>query len=166
MEALFFSTCGSTFAAPLASLEEVLMPATLRPLPATPPWLLGLLNLRGAGLPVIDLRAHLGLPPRTGFERMNRILRVTVQGHDLGIVVDAVLRIAVLDEAARREPPRAGRDQGPLWQVDDELIQELRLDHVLDSDGLAALGWSHGGPRSDGNGLPGQAAGADGSAVP
>lgn len=153
MEALFFSAGGNVYLAPLASLAEVLMPAALRPLPAAPGFLLGILHLRGAAVPVVDLRERLGLPPRSGFERGNRILRVAVAGRDLGLVVDEVLRIEVLDPAARREATLGigggRRGQGPLWQVDGELIQEMRLDRLLDAAELELLGLAPSDGRSD-----------------
>jgi chemotaxis signal transduction protein len=171
MEALVFNAGGSAYLAPLAGLTEVLMPATLRPVPAAPPFLLGLLNRRGIALPVIDLGARLGLPPRAGFVRGNRILRVRLDaqgadggdGADLGIAVDAVLGIVVLDAAARREAtPGAGagrHGRGPLWQLDGELIQELALQRLLGADELAALGLTPRAGQADFNGLLEQPAG-------
>ncbi len=153
MEALFFSVGGSLYLAPLVSLAEVLMPATLRRVPGAPAFLLGLLNLRGAALPVVDLRERLGLAPRTGFEHGNRILRVVVDGHDLGVVVDSVERIAMLDAALRHDQVLAAGERpdchGPMWQIDGALVQELQLDAVLDADALAAFGWAQPGRQTD-----------------
>jgi purine-binding chemotaxis protein CheW len=168
MEALVFSAGGSAYLAPLAGLAEVLMPATLRPVPAAPAYLLGLLHLRGAVLPVIDLGERLGLPPRSGFARGNRILRVRLDGQgadgaDLGIAVDAVLRIAVLDTGARRDATlgagAARHGRGPLWQLDGELIQELVLQRLLGADELAALGLTPRAGQADFDGLLEQPAG-------
>jgi chemotaxis signal transduction protein len=144
MEALCFSVGGSAYLAPLVSLAEVLMPAALRPVPAAPPFVLGLLHLRGRTLTVIDLRERLGLAPREGFAHANRILRVGAGGQDLGVVVDAVLRIAVLEPSQRRDgTPGVGIRQGwdgPLWELDGALVQELRLEQLLDGAALSALG--------------------------
>jgi chemotaxis signal transduction protein len=109
------------------------------------------MNLRGHIMPVIDLRERLHLPPRSGFLRRNRILRVPTLSGELGVVVDAVQRIAVLDESQRRDDATgtdAGADSrsgqgfaGPFWQVDGELLQELRLERLLNGEETLALGW-------------------------
>jgi purine-binding chemotaxis protein CheW len=162
MEVLLFRVGDSPYLAPLASVSEVLMPATLRPVPGAPPLLLGLLNLRGTAMPVIDLRERLGLSPREGFSRGSRILRVATHhegsaGADVGIAVDAVLRIAVL-EATARQASTLGvgdghRGRGPLWLVDGELIQEIRLQQLLDAQALCVLGWTADAAQTDFNRL-------------
>jgi purine-binding chemotaxis protein CheW len=156
MEALFFTAGGSAYLTPLAALSQVLMPAALRPVPLAPPFLKGLMSLRGRTLPVLDLRERLGLAPRGGFVRGNRILRFEVpwgaEGRDLGLIVDAVLRIETLRPGQRRERVLAAGDGqglfGGLWEIDregglgrhDGLVPELRLDALLDDTELASLG--------------------------
>jgi len=48
-----------------SSLREVVLISKLAPLPEAPPWVLGLLNLRGAILPVVDIQARLSGARRT-----------------------------------------------------------------------------------------------------
>src|SRR6516165_6066785 len=52
------------YALPVQSVIEVLRMATLRPLPEAPPFIAGLLNLRGQGIVVLDLLKRLGLPAK------------------------------------------------------------------------------------------------------
>src|SRR5258708_35951178 len=59
---LVFSLGKQQFALPVGQVSTVVPRATLTPLPGAPPDLIGLLRLRGALCPVIDIRARLGLP--------------------------------------------------------------------------------------------------------
>lgn len=144
MEVLFLRVAEAIYVAPLASLSEVLMPAALRTVPTAPGFLCGMLNLRGRVVPVIDLRERLNLPARTQLQRRNRILRVEVAGRDLGVIVDEVRRIAVLDPEQRRPLALSGEGVEPflgdLWEVDGDLLQELHLSRLLRDAELEALG--------------------------
>lgn len=130
VEVLLFDCAGATYLARLDAIDEVLMPALPRPIPGSPAALLGVLNLRGDMLPVIDLGMHLrgrhgaGLSgasdagpdagsaggtadgPGIGRERLwyrrNRILRVNTSGRAVGVAVDAVQGIRTLRPEQRR----------------------------------------------------------------
>ena len=52
------------YALPLERVVEVLRMVSVRPVPDGPAWLAGVINLRGRVLPIMDLRARLGLPPQ------------------------------------------------------------------------------------------------------
>lgn len=57
-----FTICGETFGLPLSSIETVVRSAQLLRLPKSSPELLGLLDLRGVLIPVINIHARLNLP--------------------------------------------------------------------------------------------------------
>jgi len=52
----------STYAVPTAAVERILRMAALSPLPDAPPGIVGVLNLQGTVLPVVDPRPRLGIP--------------------------------------------------------------------------------------------------------
>jgi purine-binding chemotaxis protein CheW len=54
---------GQVLAVPALALREIVRGDACSPLPLTPNWVRGLLNLRGSPLPVLDLAARLGLSP-------------------------------------------------------------------------------------------------------
>lgn len=144
MEVLFLRVGDAVYVAPLASLAEVLMPAALRAVPTAPPFLRGLLNLRGHIVPVIDLRERLHLPERGRLGRANRVLRIQTGHHDLGVIVDEVLHIGVLNPEQRRRSAlsHAGTDRllGDLWEVGGTLVQQLNLGRLLSDAELEAMG--------------------------
>lgn len=89
-----FSMAGMEYAVPVENVTEIGRPMAVTRLPNVPEWLLGLANLRGEILSVVDLRAFLGMEPR-GINRESRML--VAQAYDeqmrTGIIVDQVKEI-------------------------------------------------------------------------
>lgn len=80
----------------LADVVEVLPAAEVTPLPEAPPVVRGLLNLRGEPLPVLDLRARVGLPERpAGVD--DHVLVCLASGRRLGVWVDRAEGLRSLD---------------------------------------------------------------------
>jgi purine-binding chemotaxis protein CheW len=117
---LQFVTLGidqEVFGVPVESVLEIL---DLRPIfrvPEAPSYLLGLIDLRGRSIPVLDLRAKLGLPAVAATE-MTRILvlEVEVAGRALvlGLVADRVFEVLAFGAADIEPPP----DIGVRWRSD------------------------------------------------
>lgn len=104
-------------------------------LPHAPPYVLGMINLRGAVLPVLDLGAKLGLGA-TAAGTSSVVVVVEVQGRQLGLVVDAVCDIITLTEGAVQPPPEVGEPtiREVVWGVvnsDEGIVTLLSLDAVL-----------------------------------
>lgn len=76
------------FGAPTAGVREVVEIHHLAPVPSTPPHLLGVGNLRGQALPVLDLRPVAGLPAPAGARPL--ALTVTACGDTLALAIDEV----------------------------------------------------------------------------
>lgn len=129
---------GEPYLTRLDCIGEVLMPAALRGIPGAPAPLLGVLNLRGSMLPVIDLALRLGT--RRGadggrtWRSRNRILCVESGDRRVGIAVDLVGSIHRLQPNQRRQWVLGGGDDclGDLWLLGGTTVQEIRLDLLLD----------------------------------
>ncbi|WP_299822370.1 chemotaxis protein CheW [uncultured Jannaschia sp.] len=61
--ALTFSLDGETFAIPVAHVNEIIDPLPVTRAPCADPFASGLVNVRGAIAPLVDLRQRLGMPP-------------------------------------------------------------------------------------------------------
>ena len=86
---------GQTYALPLGCVVEVVRMAALAPVPDAPPHVLGLLDLRGRVVPVLDLRRRLGLAPaEPGLS--TPICVVEAGGRCFGLVADAVTDVRPL----------------------------------------------------------------------
>jgi purine-binding chemotaxis protein CheW len=86
-------------ALPVADVVEVLRMVALTPVPESPPWVVGLLNLRGRGVVVTDLKGRLGLAVQEP-DLSSVIVVVRSGGREVGLIADEV--IDVLDVPVER----------------------------------------------------------------
>lgn len=88
------------FAAPVATVQEILDMLPIARLPRAPENLLGMIDVRGKGVPVLDLRLTLGMTPVPDTEN-TRIVVLTINGPEgpvtLGLRTDKVFEVTVLD---------------------------------------------------------------------
>ncbi len=104
LELISFEIAGQEFCIDIRSVREIRgwTPATR--MPHTPAYVLGVINLRGSVMPVLDLRSRLGLGET---EASSRHVFVVVQhgARTAGLMVDAVQETFVIDEALLQTPP-------------------------------------------------------------
>ena len=106
---------GEIFGIDIAHVREILDMRPISKLPHAPDFLLGMVDVRGTGFPIIDLRTKLGLP-RVASTEATRIviLDVPLAGRSLGVglVADRVFEVTSLDTAETDAPP----DVGGRWR--------------------------------------------------
>ena len=134
------------YALPLERVVEVLRMVSVRPVPDGPAWLAGVINLRGRVLPIMDLRARLGLPPQP--VRLETRIIVTDAGGPagqqfIGLLADEALEV-LSQPAAAIELPAAlpGATARPLAavQAGDRLVTVFDLERLgADSQALPRL---------------------------
>ena len=99
------------FAVPVAFVREILDYRESFKIPEGPPYLLGLIDVRGRATPTIDLRVKLGLPA-TPPDSATRILVLDVPVGDrilaLGLVADRVIEVATFSRTDIEPPPEIG----------------------------------------------------------
>jgi len=111
-------------------------------LPRSPRYLRGVINLRGAVLPIIDLAIRLGLPSAEPTAR-NVIIVTQIKHQQIGLLVDAVSDILTMNDNSIQPAPDVSSDlvksfvQG-LLPVDGRMISLISLDHLLPADSLEA----------------------------
>lgn len=104
-------------------------------LPHTPRYVRGVINLRGAVLPIIDLAVRLGLPSTEPTAR-NVIIVVQIAHQQIGLLVDAVSDILTTNDNNIQPAPDVSSDlvktfvKG-LLPVEGRMISLISLDHVL-----------------------------------
>ncbi|MCC7105629.1 MAG: purine-binding chemotaxis protein CheW [Chloroflexi bacterium] len=100
---LTFDIGEATFALALTSVREVDRLPVVATVPRVPPWVLGVVNLRGELLSAVDLGAFLGLDaPRPGREA--RIVACRVPGMEAGLVVESMRDIREISDESLRPP--------------------------------------------------------------
>jgi purine-binding chemotaxis protein CheW len=109
------------------------------PIPNTPPYILGVMNLRGDVVPIIDLRLRFGLD-RVEYSPRTVVIVVRVEHQDkdrtVGLVVDAVSEVYNLSTAELRPPPDFGGAISSdfvtgLAMVEDKMVIVLDIDRLI-----------------------------------
>ncbi len=115
-------------------------PAT--PLPRSPSFLRGVINLRGAVLPIVDMATRLGFAPVIPTER-HVIIVAEVGRQIVGLLVDGVSDILTVDDETIQSPPDVSSDmvrdfvQG-LLALQNRMISLISLDRILPRPELEA----------------------------
>lgn len=127
-----FRLAGELFALPVAQVREILRVREVTPVPQPPFPVIGVINLRGRVVPLIDLRSRLDLPAPAP-DREARVVLVESEGRRIGLLVDAVERVAQLAQSAMQQTPPDGerREVRGLHEAEGRLTRLLDLTAVL-----------------------------------
>jgi purine-binding chemotaxis protein CheW len=87
-----FDLAGERYGVALTHVREVSLLKELTPVPGTPEFVLGIINLRGEIRTVIDLKKFFELPSK-GITELNKIIMLHADGTELGILADAILGV-------------------------------------------------------------------------
>jgi twitching motility protein PilI len=113
-----------SFVSGIDEISELLAVPTLTPVPGTQPWLLGVANVRGNLVPVIDFARYL-FGERTACTERSRLLIVRQGGGNVALLVDEVFGQRTVDEQQRREAEP--EDDQRLSRFVEERVGEQRL---------------------------------------
>ena len=135
------------FAIPVSNVQEILDSRAISRLPNAPPHLLGVIDVRGGSVAVVDLRAMLNLPPAPAEEATRiLVLRFPVAGSEaiIALKTDRVFEVTELDGDVA---PSLGETQILKWddrivagigRRADRFVTVLKLEAMFDQDVLAA----------------------------
>jgi purine-binding chemotaxis protein CheW len=138
----------TVFAIEVKNVREILDMRPISRVPNGPPFLMGMLDVSGQGVPVIDLRVKLGLPAAETTEHTRFVvLEIETEGHVrlVGLKADRVFEVTSLAERALEPPP----DLGVRWRSDyircigrrkGGFVIVLDLDRLLTGEEQAAIG--------------------------
>jgi purine-binding chemotaxis protein CheW len=125
-----FRLQGIEHAVRVEDVVEVLRMVAITPVAEAPPWVSGVIDLRGRVIPVIDLRRRLGMAEREP-DLSTPILVVRSQSVTAGLVADEVVEVLALPSEAALSPPGA---TAPLSSVSSAIRHADRLLLILDVD--------------------------------
>ena len=130
-------------------VREIIGLLDITPLPQTPDYVKGVVNLRGKIIPVIELRAKFGMSSVEYTEETCIIVvEVTdpdgVERFQTGVVVDTVSEVTDIDKAQIEPPPRFGCQLNTnfilgMGKVKEKVIILLDIDKVLTQEDFAGL---------------------------
>ena len=120
------------FGVPIDSVQEIVrVPEALTRVPQAPAFVEGVINLRGAVLPVIDLRRRLGLEAVERSDRQ-RIMVFLIDRVCTGFIVDSVAEVLKVERAAIEPAPRLSNEQSRLLARMANLGKQKRMVQLLD----------------------------------
>ena len=101
---------GETYGVNVMQVQEVLRYTEIAPVPGAPSYVLGIINLRGNVVTVIDTRSRFGLQSGEVTDQ-TRIVIIEADKHVIGILVDAVAEVVYLRQSEIETAPNVGNDE-------------------------------------------------------
>jgi purine-binding chemotaxis protein CheW len=146
---LTFMLGSEMFSLDILCIKEIIWYAGLTEVPLMPPCIRGVINLRGAVVPVMDLAARFGRPA-TPVGKSTCIVITEVQGalagerQHMGIVVDAVQAVLAIPSSEIEPPPNFGariRSDfiAGIAKVNGRFVILLNVQQVLSAEDIGAL---------------------------
>ena len=139
---LTFFLAGEEYGIEILHVQEIISSMPVTRVPRTPPFIRGVINLRGKVIPVVDLRHKFGLPPAAAPEQV--MIVVQVAGVLVSVVADRVSEVASITDADIDPAPDFGDGfRGDLLlglgKANGRLRLLLDIERVLSGDASAAL---------------------------
>jgi purine-binding chemotaxis protein CheW len=119
----------------ILKIQEIKGFSAITPLPNAPPYVRGVLNLRGTIVPIVDLRKKFGMPEEA-YTKFTVIVVVQVKGQTLGFIVDAVSDVLTVTGADIQPTPDLHGQVDTsfingLARANEKLVILLDIDKVL-----------------------------------
>jgi purine-binding chemotaxis protein CheW len=138
-----FELANENFVVDISAVESIIKLQAITVVPQAPEFVKGVINLRGKVLPVIDLCKRFGLPA-SEYTKASRIVVVSMEGKEVGMVVDGVSEvITTTDEAIEPVPAMVSTVDSTflvgIAKIDGRLVILLDLGKVLSADERAAF---------------------------
>ena len=133
-----FRLAEETYAINVMQVQEVLRVSEIAPVPGAPHYVLGIVNLRGNVVTVIDARRRLGLESREP-DDVSRVVIIEVSNQVVGILVDSVAEVIELAAADIEPAPNVGNDESSKYiqgvaSRDGELTIVVDLNKLLSDE--------------------------------
>ena len=144
---LTFTLGGESYAASIINIKEIIQYGELTEVPRMPDFIRGVINLRGAVVPVIDLSARFG-KAATEVGRRNCIIIIEVEmaeeTHSVGVMVDAVNAVLEIPASEIEQAPTFGTNIrtdfiAGMGKIDGKFVIILNIQNVLSMDDMTAL---------------------------
>lgn len=122
---------------------EVLRSVDITPVPGAPDYVLGIINLRGNVVTVIDTRKRFSLPSKE-VDDLSRIVIIESNGQVLGMLVDCVAEVVYLKESEIDIAPNVGNDESSRFiqgvhSKGDSLLILVDINKLLTQDEWEAI---------------------------
>jgi purine-binding chemotaxis protein CheW len=133
-----------TYGINVMQVQEVLRVSEIAPVPGAPPYVLGIINLRGNVVTVIDTRSRFNLPAKE-IDDASRIVIIECDKQVVGILVDSVAEVVELRVSEIDSAPNVGNEESSRYiqgvaSRNDDLLILVDLNKLLTDQEWANVG--------------------------
>ncbi len=144
---LTFALGNEGYGIPIHQVKEIIGMMEITSIPKTPPFIKGIINLRGKIVPIIDLRVKFGLPEREYTERTCIIvieINPASGKRTIGVVVDTVsevinIQAGDIETDLRNESVIDGKFMTGIAKLKNKVVVLLEVDYLMVPDELTPL---------------------------
>ncbi|HHV81477.1 TPA: chemotaxis protein CheW [bacterium] len=129
-----FSLLNENYGIDIYKVQEIIQYRDITYVPKAPPFVKGVINLRGRIIPVIDLKERFGLPEKE-VTPDTRIIVVEISSQTIGLIVDSVTEVLRIPNTNIEPPPPVTTIEADfiegVGKLDERLIIILDIDRIL-----------------------------------
>ncbi len=129
-----FSLLNENYGIDIYKVQEIIQYRDITYVPKAPPFVKGVINLRGRIIPVIDLKERFGLPEKE-VTADTRIIVVEISSQTIGLIVDSVTEVLRIPNTNIEPPPPVTTIEADfiegVGKLDERLIIILDIDRIL-----------------------------------
>lgn len=138
-----FKLANESYGINVMQVKEVLRYSEIAPVPGAPAYVLGIINLRGSVVTVIDTSQRFGLNTAEVTDS-TRIVIIEAEGHEIGILVEAVAEVVYLKQSEIETAPNVGNEESSKFiqgvcNRNNELLILVDLNKLLGESEWAEL---------------------------
>jgi len=139
-----FKLENETYGIDVMQVREVLRYSDVSPVPGAPGYVLGIINLRGNVVAIVDTRSRFGLPPHEPDDASRILILEAGENHVVGFLVDSVSEVAELRSSEMEPAPDTGSGEASrfitgLSNRKDGLLILVDANRMLSDNELAEL---------------------------
>ncbi len=132
---------GEIYGVNVMQVQEVLRITEIAPVPGAPDYVIGIINLRGNVVTVIDTRRRFGLMSKEP-DDLSRIIIVEVNGNVIGMLVDSVAEVVYLRQSEIETAPNVGKNDSSQYiqgvsSRDDGLLILVDVNRLLSEEEIS-----------------------------
>lgn len=139
IQVVIFALGQEEYGMPIEVVREITRLGDVRAIPQAPPYIRGLINLRGMAIPLVDLHVRFGIEHPEQEEYNSFALITEVHGSYVGFAVDQVREVRVLDNILPPPPLVTAPFIGGIVNLEDRMIIQLIPEQILESSEVQGL---------------------------
>lgn len=140
---LTFFTDGQLYGIPISHVVQIVQFQEITSIPESLPYMVGIINLRGSIIPVIDVRIRFG-KETIEYKERTCIIVTSIRGLSIGFIVDGVNEVTDIDKSSISDPPSVSRASNNIFltgigKTPKGVTLLLNIDRLLNEEDISAL---------------------------